>query len=68
MTAKSPSPLAADLLTGANEIAAYVGWPLRRVQHLIAEQRLPIKRVGKIIVARKSQLDRLLTADESEVA
>lgn len=68
MTAKSPSPLAADLLTGANEIAAYVGWPVRRIQHLVAERHLPVKRIGKLLVARKSQLDRLLTVDESEAA
>jgi hypothetical protein len=45
---------------------AHLGWPVRRVQHYVAEGRLPVRRVGKLLTARKSQLDRLVTADEFE--
>jgi len=64
-TAKHESPLARDLLTGAEAIAEYLGWPLRRTQHQIAEGRLPIKRVGHLITSRKSELDRAFSANEN---
>jgi hypothetical protein len=63
MTTAKPR-LADDLLTGAKQMAAHLGWPVRRVQHYVAEGRLPVRRVGKLLTARKSQLDRLVTADE----
>jgi hypothetical protein len=57
-----------DLLNGAAEIAEFTGWPVRRVNHLIAEGRIPVKRIGRMLVARRSQIDRALMADESEAA
>ena len=54
-------PLADDLLTGASEIAAYLGWPERRVYYMTAKGYLPIKRIGSQLVARCSELDRALT-------
>jgi excisionase family DNA binding protein len=63
---ESQSPLAADLLTTVEEIARYVGWPLRKTQHQIASGRLPVKRFGQTITARKSQLDRVMTPREPE--
>jgi hypothetical protein len=64
MTTKSQSPLAADLLTGVEQIAQYIGWPVRKVQHQIAEGRLPVKRFGQGIIARKSELDRAFSAND----
>jgi hypothetical protein len=57
----SPS-LAGDLLTGASAIAAYLGWPERRVYYFAEKKHLPIGRVGSMLVARRSQLDRALTS------
>lgn len=54
--------LADDLLTGANAIAAYIGCNRRRVYHLAATGYLPIARVGNLLVARKSELERALSA------
>ncbi len=55
--------LSEDLLTGANAIAAYVGWDRRRIYHAAATGNLPIARVGNLLVARKSELERALSAD-----
>jgi hypothetical protein len=64
----STEQLADDLLVGAKQIAAHLGWLLRRTQHYIAAGRLPVQRIGKLLTGRKSRLDRLFTADESEAA
>jgi hypothetical protein len=56
------STLRDDLLTGAQAIADYLGWPLRRVYHCAHRQYLPIGRTGAILIARKSELDRALSA------
>ncbi len=45
-----------DLLTGASAIAAYTGWPLRRIYHAAARGYLPIGHVGTMLIARKSEL------------
>jgi hypothetical protein len=58
------SPLAEDLLNGVEEIARYIGWPVRKTQHQIASGRLPVKKFGQRITSRKSLLDRLFTPDE----
>jgi hypothetical protein len=64
MSTKTESPLAADLLNGVEEIARYIGWPVRKTQHQIASGRLPIKRFGQGITARKSELDRAFSTTE----
>lgn len=51
-----------DLLTGASEIAEYLAWPKRRVYHAARCKHLPITHVGAILVARKSELNRKLSA------
>jgi hypothetical protein len=56
--------LSEDLLTGAEAIAAYLGWPTRRVYYHANRRYLPIKHVGQLLVARKSELDRALSATE----
>src|SRR5262245_35529726 len=57
---ESKSPLANDLLTGAHAIAAYLGkpWNARKIYHAARKQNLPIGFVGKLLVARKHELDR----------
>jgi hypothetical protein len=55
--------LADDLLNGSAEIAEYVGWPRRRVEHLISRGLLPVRKIGQRLYARKTQLDKLLTPD-----
>lgn len=67
MTANSvfnATPLADDLLTGAEQIAAYLGWPVRKIYHARRQGHLPIRTVGAILIARKSELDRVLSALE----
>jgi hypothetical protein len=56
------------LLTGVTQIAAYIGWSERRTQWLVTSGRLPIKRVGQSIIARKSELDRFLSARGADEA
>ncbi|EWY36745.1 hypothetical protein N825_25260 [Skermanella stibiiresistens SB22] len=66
--ATPPAPLAIDLLTGAEAIGAYLGWPKRRVYLLVdlakrGETSLPIwSEPGVGICARKSQLDAYFAA------
>ena len=54
-------PLSDDLLTGARAIADYLGWKPRRVYYAAEFDFLPIGRVGSILIARKSELQRALT-------
>lgn len=56
------TPLSEDLLTGAPAIAEYTGWTLRRVYHLVRMKQLPIKKVGGTLIARKSELNKALSA------
>jgi hypothetical protein len=60
------APLSEDLLTGAREIGQYLGWPTRRVFYFYGQKRLPIRSVGRMLVARKSELDRALSASASK--
>ena len=53
-----------DLLTGAKAIADYLGWPVRKVFY--AQRHLPIGTVGRTLIARKSELDRALSASASK--
>jgi hypothetical protein len=48
-----------DLLTGADAIATYLGWPRWRVYY--KQNNLPIGRVGQTLIARKSELARALS-------
>jgi len=54
-----------DLLTGAAAIAAHLGppWNERKIYHAAAKRYLPIGRVGQILIARKSELDKFLSGD-----
>lgn len=55
--------LADDLLTGAKEIADFLGWNPRRVFHAAAQGHLPIKSIGRMLIARKSELERAFSFD-----
>jgi hypothetical protein len=55
-------PLNEDLLTGAKAIADYLGWPARKVFY--AQRYLPIRTVGRMLIARKSELDRALSGSK----
>lgn len=61
-----------DLLTGANAIADYLGWPVRRIYHPPMRKRLGLFQVGAILMGRKSELNRVLSgtnaATESELS
>ncbi len=58
MTVPSSDNLADDLLEGADEIAAFMGWNRRRVFYAAERKLLPIFRVGNRLSARKSTLRR----------
>ena len=51
-------PLAADLLHGAREIAAFLGISERRAFHQIEQGNIPTVKMGRLIVASKSALRR----------
>jgi hypothetical protein len=47
-----------DLLDGAEEIAQFTGWPIRRVYYLLGRKLIPAFKVGERWTARKSRLKR----------
>jgi hypothetical protein len=49
-------PLSHDLLTGADEIADYLGWPVRQTYHAVSQGHIPTFKIGPKIMARKSEL------------
>jgi hypothetical protein len=61
-TAKRADLLADDLLSGAAEIAEFLGTNPREVYHLVKTQRLPIGRLGRKLLASRSQLRRAAKA------
>jgi hypothetical protein len=56
-------PLADDLLVGVPRIAAYLGMTSAELYYHIRRKRIPTKKFGKQHVARKSQLNALLTPE-----
>jgi hypothetical protein len=56
--ARRADRLADDLLSGAAEIAEFLGCNVREVYHLAQTQRLPIGRLGKKLIASRTQLRR----------
>lgn len=59
--------LSNDLLTGADAIASHLGppWNKRKIYWAAENKYLPIGRIGKILTARKSELDRATSAAPS---
>lgn len=58
-------PLADDMLRGAAEIAAFLGFKERQVYHL-SDGRLPVFRIGAILCARKSTLTEWIAEQERQ--
>jgi hypothetical protein len=54
--------LGGDLLEGIAAISSYTGIPKRRVAYLVEQRRLPVFWLGRIVCARKHQLDEALKA------
>ena len=50
--------LAEDLLDGADEIAAFLGWKPRRVFYAVEREQIPVTRSGKRIIGSKTKLRR----------
>lgn len=60
--------LAADILRGADAIAAHLGFPRRAIYHLVAKGRLPHFRLGDTVCARRSTLARWIEQQEAQAA
>jgi DNA binding domain, excisionase family len=54
-------PLSQDLLTGADAAAAYTGLTRRVIYHLVESGALPVKRIGRRLYFRRSELDRFFS-------
>lgn len=61
-TAKPTDRLADDLLSGAAEIAEFLGTNTREIYWLAKTKRLPIGRLGRKLIASRSQLRRAAKA------
>jgi excisionase family DNA binding protein len=59
------SPLATDILRGADAIAEFLGFGRRTIYHLNANGTLPTFRMGGIVCARKSILIAWIAAQET---
>ncbi len=57
-----------DVLWGVAEIARYLNQTEGAARWQIERKRYPVKRIGKVITARKAELDRLFTPERSEAA
>lgn len=60
-----PLPVAPVIVTQRNVEAAF-GLPERRFRELIAEKRIPHKRIGKLVCVRASDLLEALAAEAEE--
>ena len=58
------TPLAADILRGADEIADFIGLPRRKLYHAVSRGSLPTFRIGATICARRSTLLAWITGQE----
>jgi hypothetical protein len=54
-----PPALKDDILEGAQAISDFTGIKLRRIYHYICTGELPVDRLGRSIVARKSVLSQI---------
>ncbi len=59
-------PLAADLLHGAAEIAAYLGLTERQAFHQIEQGNIPTRRMGRLIIASKTALRRRFVPEDQD--
>jgi hypothetical protein len=66
MTLQKPeSPLAADLLYGAEEIGEYIKRTPKQVYEGYAAGHLPLEKLGRILVGSKERLKRKLTGESA---
>lgn len=56
---------ASDLLTGADQIAAFMGWSRRQIYHAVAKKSIPSFKVGDMVCARKSKIIAFIEAQEA---
>jgi hypothetical protein len=63
--ATTPS-LKDDLLTGAEAIATFVGWPRWKIYKY--QKELELDRVGQTLIGRKSRLDRRLGGSPAAIS
>ena len=61
-------PIAADILRGADDIAAFLGLDKRAVYHAASRNKLPTFRLGAIICARRSTLMAWIAEQEKRAA
>ncbi len=64
-TATTADDIAADTLTGAAEIAAFIGKPVRRVNHMLKSRQLPAFKLGKLWHMRRSAYRRMVETREA---
>ncbi len=55
-----PASLADDLLIGAAAIAEELGATEDQVHNWIAKKRIPVGRIGRSLIARRSELQRAI--------
>ncbi|CAH2409384.1 excisionase family DNA-binding protein [Mesorhizobium escarrei] len=68
MTTNDNSPLAVDILRGADAIAKHLGFPRRAIYHLVSKGGLPHFRLGETVCARKSTLSAWIEEQERAAA
>lgn len=54
--------LADDLLVGAPAIAEFLGMTEKAVYHLASKKRIPVGKMGKNLIARRSALKRAIVS------
>lgn len=58
--------LSRDLLAGADAAAAYTGLTRRVIYHLVESGVLPVKRIGRRLYFRRSELDSVFRSAPSQ--
>jgi predicted DNA-binding transcriptional regulator AlpA len=65
-TTPRPPNLPTDILWGVRAIAEYVNRTERQAYHLVATGALPARKIGpRLIVARRSEIDRVISSQEA---
>lgn len=63
-----PQSLSDDLLAGAGAAAAYTGLSRRVIYHLVDSGVIPVRRIGRRLYFRRSELDRFFQHTSSGTA
>jgi hypothetical protein len=63
MSAETDTPLADDLLHGYAAIGAFIGKSPRAAEHQVKQGVIPVRRMGRLVVASKKQLRELFTGE-----